>query len=486
MKNDFRETGILHVRCKSAEDRRSLLNKARALGIPTEETEREDAVFDPGDTNLYEINIRNWTMRYIGEAFAGGAMAAGGIRFYSVREFCRLAELRFKVMPRFPLWHLPHDGWKYPAKLLSSVCIPRQRFDAYHEKMRESGVGRLIPAAYNSQSAVERFEISRLLCDVERLAGPEEVMEQYGMGYCYEKAYDGTVIKEMSAELKARTLRYYDEHHRRVNEKCKSHPQVLFFDLHSYADELVPEDFLDGDRPLPEVCIGTDPRMTPVSLIVSVKTRLEEAGFTTAVDYPYTGCYIPESAAEGKSDCLPIMLQFNKRIYLDERGRVDEEKAERIRTALEKVVTDCVGLGERSGAVRQRLFAMNGAPAYEGLGSRRFPMGEGKAYFADGTVYQEGLFDGMGLLCGREYYPSGALRFEGLYAHQKCCGPNCPQWGSFYEEDRSLRYTGPIQVETGSPHCPVVTVPERFGPVCQPEAPRLIDLHQQVVWETLT
>ena len=119
---------------------------------------------------------------------------------------------------------------------------------------------------------------------------------------------------------------------------------MLFFDLHSYADELVPEDFLDGDRPLPEVCIGTDPRMTPVSLIVSVKTRLEEAGFTTAVDYPYTGCYIPESAAEGKSDCLPIMLQFNKRIYLDGNGEVDEKKAAVIRGRIEKILRDILNL----------------------------------------------------------------------------------------------------------------------------------------------
>ena len=244
--------------------------------------------------------------------------------------------------PGFLIWHVPHDGGEFPEELLSSVCIPMEEFKTYHEKMRDAGVARLIPEVNDIRAETVCFHISRLLCDVERFIGPEEIMERYGMGFCYEKAYDGTVIKNISEELKEKTLRYYWEHHNKVDRLCESHAHTLLFDMHSYSDDIVPAEFLQQGRATPDICIGTDSRFTPKKLFEIAESRFREAGFSTAENYPYSGCYVPNSAMAGRSNCVSIMLEFNKRIYLDGNGEVDEEKAAVIRDVMEKVIHDCI------------------------------------------------------------------------------------------------------------------------------------------------
>ncbi len=349
-RNDFRENGKLRVRWFGAEERKTLLETVGAVGIPVEDMIGGEYMYSPTDTNTYEVNIKERTLHRIGQPFIDTAMCCSGIRFYSVSEFCRLAELEFTILPRFPLWHIPHDGQRLPAELLSSVCIPRERFEEYHEKMRDADVLQLIPRACAYRSAVESFDISRLLCDVERFIGPGEPMEKYGMGFCYERAYDGTRIKNVSEALKERTLRYYNAHHRRMNEKCGEHPGVLLFDMHSYSDEIVPSDLLTRGKPTPDICIGTDPRFTPPHLIRSVRRRFEEAGFTTEQNYPYSGCYVPASAISGESDCLSVMLEFNRRVYLNEDGKPDGDRTAGIRRILERIIADCVDIdgGQRN------------------------------------------------------------------------------------------------------------------------------------------
>lgn len=484
--NDFRESGKLYVRYFSAAERRNLLEAVRKLGISAGDMNKGKFKYDPNATNTFEIDIREKTIDYVAQPSVCAAMCSSGARFFSVTEFLRLAELKFEAMPRFPLWHIPHDGRKFPIKLLCSVSVARDEFEAYHEKMRDTGVRELIPGAYDYRSAVEAFDVSRLLCDVERYIGSDEVMERYGMGFCYEKVYDGTVIKDVSDGLRSRTLKYYNEHHQKVNEKCESHPQTLLFDMHSYSDEIVPADFLEEGRQTPDVCIGTDSKFTPLSLSVIAKYRFEEAGFSTELNYPYSGCYVPESAVSGKADCISVMFEFNKRIYLNEDGEVDGEKRAAIRAVLEKIIADCVYLGIRENSSKNPLFYEDGTPAYEGFSGFYRPLGEGKAFYPSGTVYQEGMFDDKGLLFGREYYPNGQLRFEGIYKHKNRYGPNYPVYGSYYSDDGKLEYKGKFQISFGgSQSWPFVTVPENFGRVLQPDHPRLYGLKTGIDWKTV-
>ena len=90
---------------------------------------------------------------------------------------------------------------------MQAVCIPKEEFLGYHQLMRDSEIRMVVPDTYRDPGHMCCFEISRLLCDVERFIGPEEIMEAYGMGFCYEKACDGKRIKTVSDDLKEKTLR---------------------------------------------------------------------------------------------------------------------------------------------------------------------------------------------------------------------------------------------------------------------------------------
>lgn len=241
---------------------------------------------------------------------------------------------------RFPVFHVPHDGNEFPGELLRSVCIPINLFLAYHEKMRDKDAGALIPPLCRSRDMTCAFALSRLLCDVERFIGPEEVMEQYGMGFCYEKAFDGAIIKRVTDDLKAKTRVFYDAHHSRINRLCKQHRRILFFDMHSYSSEIVPRDFLRSGMEPPDLCVGVDARFTPPGLVSDVVSGFQAIGLTVAVNYPYSGCYVPEAVMNGETCCdfSGIMLEFHRKVYLDSQDSLVQKKVEKIQDVIRQIM----------------------------------------------------------------------------------------------------------------------------------------------------
>ncbi len=347
MKNNFRENGRMMIRFETPEERREIIRiLEETRGFRISDRVKKLSGIGPYDTRTFVADLRHRTCEYSIRPFIGAAMLSGGIRAYSAQEFFRVAELGFRTVPRFPVFHIPHAGWKFPLELMTSVCVPEETFRRYHDVMSDTEVWRFVPSAYCGGDMTERFDVSRLLCDVERFTGPEEEMEQYGMGFCYEKAYDGTVIKRTDDELRRRTLRYYEEHHARMNRLSERHPRILLFDLHSFSEETLPEHLRQRAGRIPDVCIGADPKYTPYELISRVKYRLDEADLLRTVNTPYSGTFVPGAVLTGKSSCdlVSVMLEFNKRVYCDENGKADPAKAEQIRKLIRRIVCDCVDL----------------------------------------------------------------------------------------------------------------------------------------------
>lgn len=340
----YSSKNVYVVRFFDCEEKNQLLDTVEDIGICIPEKYRLGDFSWPGDTCTFAVDVHRRRMEYLAQPLVCAAMASCGVRFYSVTEFCRLAGLGFPKNTRCPIFHVPHDGEKIPDELMRSVCISREAFLTYHEKMRDTAVWRMIPAAYHTASQTETFSVSRLLCDVERFIGPEEIMERYGMGFCYERAFDGTVIKTVTDELKEKTRVYYDRHHARMDRLCDIHKRVMLFDMHSYSDEIVPPSFLRGGEPTPDVCIGTNTRYTPEGLTELAERRFREAGYSVRRDYPYSGCYVPNTVSSGAADCdlISLMLEFNKRIYLSHDGNPIRGETSRIRGVIEKIAADCV------------------------------------------------------------------------------------------------------------------------------------------------
>lgn len=240
----------------------------------------------------------------------------------------------------FPVFHVPHDGNLFPPDLMESVSVPMDVFMAFHEHMRDKLVGELIPNEYRGPEHVLRFGISRLLCDVERFIGPDEIMERFGMGFCYERAYDGTVIKHVTDRIREKTLAYYHAWHERLDDLCFRYPRILLLDIHSYSEDIVPAIQIQQGRSVPDVCIGADDRFTPPELIKAMRDGFRNAGLYVAENYPYSGCMVPNAVLSGRSacDCASIMLEINKRAYLPNRREVDLWKAKILRMVIENAI----------------------------------------------------------------------------------------------------------------------------------------------------
>ena len=347
MKSDsFKVSGWLNVKCDNVIERVKLLDTVESLGIPVKFPNYSSLRFSAQDTNLFHIDIRKKTLDYIAQPMIGAAMASNDVRFYSVNEFCRIAELGFQVVPRFPLFHIPHDGWQFPEELMESVCIPNELFLAYHEKMRDKRISAVVPHVQRTASHVARFEVSRLLCDVERYIGAKEPMEKHGMGFCYEKAYDGLVIKSVTPELQAKTRVYYDRHHKAMDTLCRKHAHVLLFDLHSYSDDIVQKENLIEGRQTPDVCIGIDPLYTPAALTEIVERHLSRENISYDENYPYSGCFVPNYVMNSnlRKNFAGIMIEVNKRFYCDQNGDAIEGRLMQLRQILEKVLVDCIAV----------------------------------------------------------------------------------------------------------------------------------------------
>lgn len=254
------------------------------------------------------------------------------------------------------LFHIPHDGNEFPEELMSGVNISEKEFMSYHERMRDTAVFNLVPAAYRYAPYCLRFDVSRLLCDVERFIGPEEIMEKYGMGFCYEKAYDGKRIKRINQTLKDAAMVYYRRHHKMLDEIAMRSGNLLLIDLHSFSEETIPRNYLkyiSGETDsgaeelngheniqMPDVCIGMDPVYTPEFLAKETKKLFTNAGFLAAVNYPYKGCMVPNVVLNKRTGGIfaGIMIEVNKKAYLNKQNEVIESRAGKIREVMEKII----------------------------------------------------------------------------------------------------------------------------------------------------
>ena len=355
MKNNFKKNGIMRVRFETPEERREIIRiLEEQRGFHFSDKLKQETDIHPYDTRTFILDLKFKKYIYWIEPFIGAAMMSSGCRFYSAQEFFRVAEQNFRTVPRYPVFHVPHNGWKFPEELMSSVIIPQEQFQKYHDEMRDTDIFHAVPRAYRGGDMYEPFEVSRLLCDVERFIGDKEPMEQYGMGFCYEKAYDGTTIKHITPELKQKTLEYYSEHHRRMDAIAARHPRILLIDMHSYSDRIIPIQTRQTNKTqsrkptpsTPDICIGTDEKYTPKELQTIVESAFRSAGYTTEINYPYSGCFIPNAVLTGQcdTDCVAIMLEIHKRTYCDAEGNSISEKLRKIELTVREIITGCVDL----------------------------------------------------------------------------------------------------------------------------------------------
>lgn len=183
---------------------------------------------------------------------------------------------------------------------------------------------------------------SRLFCDVERFEDEGEPMADIGRGFFYTNGYDGSALRELDSGLKAYVYNnYYLKHHQlfydAVKEKLAKHGVCHIIDCHSFNDEpLVP--FMDTVLS-PDICIGTDVFHTPQYLSDHALHYFKSHGYSVEINNPYSGCIIPKLFYQVNPDVKGLMIEINKRLYMDE-GSVNEEKVKSLNEVLNNFFSD--------------------------------------------------------------------------------------------------------------------------------------------------
>lgn len=224
------------------------------------------------------------------------------------------------------IFHIPHDGHKIPKSLRDSLLIPNIELKEYDRNMSDRLVSELVN---DLPYPVYKFNISRLMCDVERFL-TDEVMEQYGMGYCYEKFYNNKTFKNTTEKIKQTTKKYYLKHHNLLNKLALSYQknqEWLFIDLHSFNTKATRKELIKRNKTMPDICIGFDKDYCSKKYIKLAKETFENYGYKVIYNYPYSGSLIPNIIYErgDKSKINSLMIEINSECYLDNNRNLKVE-----------------------------------------------------------------------------------------------------------------------------------------------------------------
>lgn len=176
---------------------------------------------------------------------------------------------------------------------------------------------------------------SRLFCDVERFGDEHEPMLEVGRGFYYTHGYDGSELRELDVARKEAVRReFYLKHHERLadmaRERLAKHGVCHVLDCHSFNDApLVP---FHAAPKSPDICIGTDPFHTPDHWKTYTLNYFTRFGYSVEINDPYAGCIIPKPYYLRDSRVKGLMIEINKRLYMDV---VNEERVGGLRRVMQ-------------------------------------------------------------------------------------------------------------------------------------------------------
>lgn len=188
------------------------------------------------------------------------------------------------------------------------------------------------------------YPVSRLVVDPERFDDDlQEPMSARGMGVIYELTSTGARLREKPSpdERESLLARFYRPHHealaRAVKDGLAGGGPALIIDCHSFPSAARPFE-LDPEAPRPDLNLGTDPFHTPADLTEHLRAAAVELGWTVAVDRPYRGTIVPASHHRRDDRVKSIMLEVNRRLYLDEATGFPGSGFTRARRAVSEIL----------------------------------------------------------------------------------------------------------------------------------------------------
>lgn len=215
--------------------------------------------------------------------------------------------------------HIPHSKTLMPVDNGWD-----SRIDGYVDYLTDWHTDRLFCRRDERIRAVT-FRYSRFYCDVERLEN--DPMEQVGQGIIYERY--GDAERDMSKTSMSHLMEIYRMHHRDLAKAITE--GTILIDCHSF-----PADVSDV-----EICIGFNEDWSKPSkeLLATVVNVFGRNGYSVGINTPYSNSMAPKKEFDYQS----LMIEVNKKVYLDEGNRLKTEEFMRLSCCIDTVYESILG-----------------------------------------------------------------------------------------------------------------------------------------------
>jgi N-formylglutamate deformylase len=251
--------------------------------------------------------------------------------------------------------HIPHSSRHVPAEERQTILLDDTELNNELIRMTDSYTDELFSSTWVEAGRVI-FPLSRLVCDVERFpSDADEPMAARGMGVVYARTSLGDVLREQPDAVHRHTIldRWYWPHHstleRLVNDVVMRSGVCLIVDCHSFASVALPYE-LDQTSDRADICIGTDPFHTPPAIRDAIVAAAEKEGYSVAVDAPFAGALVPLSSYQTDRRILSVMIEVNRRLYMDELSGQKTQDFRTVRAAIGRLIMAAAEAAAQTGS----------------------------------------------------------------------------------------------------------------------------------------
>jgi len=236
------------------------------------------------------------------------------------------------------LINLPHCGLEIPEEFKSDYYLSEDKLKDNIYQYADLYTDELFEPMYECFGGVKN-NYSRLFFDPERFFDDkQEKMSELGLGWFYEKA----ILEDVplrSIKNKPAIAQYYTDYNKMLSEKVQQkldlYGKCTIIDCHSFSNERYW--FHDKDIELPDICIGYDEEHVDMTVVETIKEFFED--YTIAINKPYAGSFVPVEYYKKSGNVKSVMLEINKRLYLDERNINKSDKFGDIVYKLDMIMT---------------------------------------------------------------------------------------------------------------------------------------------------